>query len=153
MSGHGDGHAGGPGTESAAEAVVRAATGDDVPAVQALWRTAGLQPLDDGELVATLGHGPGLLVVADVPGAGVVGVVLGTFDGRRGWAHRLAVHPGHRRGGLASALVSDLERRLRERGARRVYLLVLPDNAGALRFWQRRGYLPSPDVLHTKPLP
>jgi len=133
-------------------AVVRAATGDDVPAVQVLWRTAGVQPLDEEELAVTLEHGPGLLVVADAPGSGVVGVVLGTFDGRRGWVHRLAVHPGHRRGGLATTLVADVERRLHERGARRVNLLVLPDNASALQFWQRRGYLPCPDVLHTKPL-
>ena len=134
------------------DGVVRAATGADVPAVQALWRTAGVEPLSADELAATLAHGPGLLVVADVRGSGVVGVVLGTFDGRRGWVHRLAVHPERRRGGLATALVSDLEHRLRERGARRVNLLVLPDSPGALRFWQRRGYLPCPDVLHTKPL-
>lgn len=152
MNGHLDDHAGGTAAGSAAGTAVRAATRGDVPAVQALWRTAGLEPLDEDELAATLEHGPGLLVLAEAPGAGVVGVVLGTFDGRRGWVHRLAVHPGRRRGGLATALVTDLEHRLHERGARRVNLLVLPDNSGALRFWQGRGYLPCPDVLHTKPL-
>jgi hypothetical protein len=35
----------------------------------------------------------------------------------------------------------------------RVNLLVLPDNEAGLRFWQKLGYLPCPDVLCTKPLP
>lgn len=149
---HGAGAQAGTASEPAGP-TIRTSTRDDVTAVQALWRAAGLDALGADELAATLQHEPGLLLVADAPGAGVVGVVLGTFDGRRGWLHRLAVHPGHRRGGLATALVTDLERRLHERGAGRVNLLVLPDDADALRFWQRRGYLPCPDVLHTRALP
>ena len=132
-------------------AAVRTFDWDDLPAVSALWRTAGLELLAEEELRATLEHGADLLVT-EARATGVVGVVLGTFDGRRGWIHRLAVRPGHRRGGLATALVGDLERRLHERGAGRVNLLVLPENAGGLAFWQRQGYLPCPDVVCTKPL-
>ncbi|WP_410819060.1 GNAT family N-acetyltransferase [Micromonospora sp. 050-3] len=80
------------------------------------------------------------------------GVVMGTFDGRRGWILRLAVHPQHRRRGIATRLVAELEVRLRRIGCPRVNLLVLPDNAAGLAFWQRLGYLPCPDVLCTKPL-
>jgi ribosomal protein S18 acetylase RimI-like enzyme len=124
----------------------------DSPAVTQLWAATGRSPLPEPELCATLGHGPGLMLVTEAPGAGVVGVVLGTFDGRRGWIHRLAVHPGHRRGGLATRLVGELEQRLRARGAPRINLLVLPDNEAGLAFWQRLGYLPCPDVLCSKPL-
>lgn len=80
----------------------------------------------------------------------VVGVVLGTFDGRRGWIHRLAVHPRSRRAGVATALVTELEQRLTDRGAPRINLLVMPDNADGLAFWQRRGYALRPDVLCSK---
>ena len=123
----------------------------DLPGVAAVWRSAGRDVLPEDELRTTLAHGPGLMLVAEVDGV-VVGVVLGTFDGRRGWVHRLAVHPAHRRAGLASALVGELEQRFRDRGAPRVNLLVLPDNADGLAFWQRLGYLPQPDVLRSKPL-
>jgi ribosomal protein S18 acetylase RimI-like enzyme len=124
----------------------------DLPAVTEVWTAAGSQVVPEAEVRAALEHGPGLLLVAEAPGALVVGVVLGTFDGRRGWIHRLAVSPGHRRAGVATALVAELEDRFRSLGAPRVNLLVLPDNAAGLAFWQRLGYLPCPDVLCTKPL-
>ncbi|MFB9234885.1 GNAT family N-acetyltransferase [Plantactinospora siamensis] len=85
-------------------------------------------------------------------GGSLVGVVLGTFDGRRGWILRLAVPPTHRRRGVASLLVDELEGRFRRLGCPRVNLLVMPDNAAGLRFWQALGYLPMPDVLCTKPM-
>ena len=122
----------------------------DHPAVRALWETAGNDVVPEPELRATLAANPGLLLVAD--DAGIVGVVLGTFDGRRGWILRLAVHPGRRREGLASRLVAELERRLRSRGASRINIHVLPGNADGLAFWRHRGYLAQPDVLCTKPV-
>lgn len=121
----------------------------DIPAVTAIWRATGQGVLSEAELRTTLAHGPGLMLVAEAP-AGVVGVVLGTFDGRRGWIHRLAVDPAHRRSGVATALVAEVERRLVERGAPRINLMVLPENAAGLAFWQRLGYLPFPDVLCSK---
>ncbi|MBM7806866.1 ribosomal protein S18 acetylase RimI-like enzyme [Geodermatophilus bullaregiensis] len=125
---------------------------DDYPAVRDLWHVTARSALPEDELRATVDHGPGLLLVAEDRNAAVIGVVLGTFDGRRGWIHRLAVHPGHPGNGLATALVSELERRLIERGAPRINLLVMPDNAAGLTFWQRLGYLPCPDVLCSKPV-
>jgi ribosomal protein S18 acetylase RimI-like enzyme len=83
---------------------------------------------------------------------GIGGVVMGTYDGRRGWIFRLAVHPAYRRHGLATELVGELERRLQGLGCPRINLLVLPDNEAGLRFWQKLGYLPCPDVLCTKQL-
>ena len=79
-------------------------------------------------------------------------MVLGTFDGRRGWILRLAVDPAHRRRGIASRLVGELETRFAALGCPRVNLLVMPDNVEALRFWQALGYLPLPDVLCSKPI-
>ncbi|NAZ82745.1 GNAT family N-acetyltransferase [Kineococcus sp. R8] len=133
-------------------AVVRTFRWSDHPATVGLWERTGRDAVPERELRAALEHGPELMVVADRADTGLVGAVLGTFDGRRGWIQRLAVLPEHRRGGVASALVGELEQRLAARGAPRVNLLVLPDNPEGLRFWQRRGYLPCPDVLCTKPL-
>lgn len=118
-----------------------------------MWRSADRDVVPEAELRATLAHGSGSLLVAVDSRGDIVGVVLGTFDGRRGWIFRLAVHSGSRRGGVARALITELEMRLAAAGAARVNLLVLPDNVDGLRFWQRLGYLPCPDVLCTKPLP
>lgn len=129
--------------------VVRSFDMTDYVAVARLWRTTGLDGLSEPEVSAALAYGPGLMVVA-AEGADVLGVVLGTFDGRRGWLHRLAVHPEHRRKRLATALVGELELRLADLGAPRINLLVMPDNHEGIRFWQRLGYLSCPDVLCTK---
>ncbi|WP_305788268.1 GNAT family N-acetyltransferase [Symbioplanes lichenis] len=126
---------------------VRQFTPSDYDAVVAVWQAAGREVVPRSELT----RDPQLYVVAERDGD-VVGVVMGTWDGRRGWILRLAVHPGHRRRGIAGALVAELESRFRAIGCPRVNLLVMPDNEAGLGFWRAQGYLPMPDVLCTKPL-
>lgn len=131
--------------------VIRQFRWSDFDAVVAVWQAAGLEVVSRAELTAKLARDPELFLVAEHDER-VVGVVMGTYDGRRGWILRLAVDPGHRRHGVASGLVTELERRFRHLGCPRVNLLVLPHNAAGLRFWQEMGYLPAPDVLCTKPM-
>ncbi len=123
----------------------------DHDAVVAVWTAAGRDILPRAELEAKLARDPELFLVAETR-AGVVAVVMGTFDGRRGWILRLAVHPAHRRQGIATRLVDELEKRFRLLDCPRVNLLVMPDNTAGLRFWQTLGYVPMPDVLCTKPM-
>lgn len=130
--------------------MIRTFDWSDYSAVARLWREVGSGAIPEEEVQGALQHGPDLFLVADSPEHGIIGVVLGTFDGRRGWIHRLAVHPDHRRAGLATHLVKHVEQRLVAHGAPRINLLVLPDNSEALLFWQRRGYVTHPDILCTK---
>ncbi|MER6592679.1 GNAT family N-acetyltransferase [Micromonospora purpureochromogenes] len=123
----------------------------DYDDVAALWAATGRDVLPRGELTAKLTRDPQLFLVAEVDGV-IAGVVLGTYDGRRGWILRLAVDPAHRRQGIATVLVGELEARFTAVGCPRVNLLVMPDSTAALRFWQTLGYLPMPDVLCTKPM-
>ncbi|KUL22598.1 GNAT family N-acetyltransferase [Actinoplanes awajinensis] len=123
----------------------------DYDAVAEVWAAAAREVVPRAELVRKLTRDPELFLVS-LAGDRVTGVVMGTFDGRRGWILRLAVDPAHRRQGIAGALVRELESRLRALDCPRINLLVMPDNAAGLRFWQSVGYLPMPDVLCTKPL-
>ncbi|MFF5054699.1 GNAT family N-acetyltransferase [Micromonospora sp. NPDC000663] len=123
----------------------------DYDDVAALWTGSGRDVLSRAELTAKLVRDPQLFLVAEVADA-VVGVVLGTYDGRRGMILRLAVAPAYRRRGVATALVAEVERRFAALGCPRVNLLVLPEDTAALRFWQALGYVPQPDVLCSKPL-
>ncbi len=70
----------------------------------------------------------------------MLGVVMGSYDGRRGWIFRLAVVPHRRRRGIGRALVTELERRFHEMGVERIRLLTISDNAPARRFWEDLGY-------------
>lgn len=130
--------------------MIRAFAWDDYPDVVRLWKEVDSGVVPEEEIRGSLQHGPDLFLVADDADAGIVGVVLGTFDGRRGWLHRLAVRPNHRRKGLATSLVDLVEQRLVAHGAPRINLLVLPNNSDGLLFWQRRGYITHPDILCTK---
>ena len=116
----------------------------DYPAVIELWRTAGsgihIRRSDEPEeIVKKLKRDPDLFLLAEIEGQ-VVGSVLGGFDGRRGMMYHLAVAPQHRQRGIASALVDELERRLRAKGCIRYYLLVTPDNESAISFYEGRGW-------------
>lgn len=116
----------------------------DYEAVRCLWEGAGsgvaLRPSDRPEEIRKkLRRDPDLFLVAEEEGS-VVGVIMGAWDGRRGWLHHLAVSPAHRRRGIASALVREVEERLRARGCLKVNLLVFAENEAARRLYRHLGY-------------
>jgi ribosomal protein S18 acetylase RimI-like enzyme len=116
----------------------------DYAAVYALWQNAGggvtLRPSDErAEIEKKLSRDPDLFLVAESDSQ-VVGVIMGAWDGRRGWLHHLAVHPNYRQQGVASALLDEVERRLTAKGCLKVNLLVHRDNTVARRLYAQRGY-------------
>jgi ribosomal protein S18 acetylase RimI-like enzyme len=116
---------------------------DYAPAVE-LWQNAGagvrLGPSDSPEEIEKkLQRDPDLFLVAEFDGR-LVGTVIGGFDGRRGLAYHLAVEPSLRGRGIGSQLMTELERRLKEKGCIRCYLLVTLDNTGAMEFYEARGW-------------
>lgn len=122
--------------------VVREYRASDYAAVRRLWRAAGLHlgPSDSArELERSLGRDPDLFLVTEERGR-IVGAVLGRFDGRRGWMNHLAVAPAARHRRIGSTLVRELERRLRQKGCRKVNLHVVRENAGVVAFYRTLGY-------------
>jgi ribosomal protein S18 acetylase RimI-like enzyme len=122
---------------------IRDAGHEDLERLLELWVVAGASPsVTDSRaaLVALLELDPRALLVVDGAGGGLAGSLIAAWNGWRGSLYRLAVHPRERRRGLASLLVSEGERRLRERGALRIDAIVATDEAPALRFWSEVGY-------------
>jgi ribosomal protein S18 acetylase RimI-like enzyme len=122
--------------------MIRRATEDDIPAVLDLWAAAGSLPSvsdsPDG-LAGLLAVDPQALLVAELEGV-LAGSLIAAWDGWRGSFYRLAVLPERRRKGLATMLLGEGERRLRERGAVRLTAIVVEDEAGAMGFWRAAGY-------------
>jgi ribosomal protein S18 acetylase RimI-like enzyme len=77
----------------------------------------------------------------------LVGMVLGTYDTRKGWINRLAVLPEYRRRGVASKLVRACERSLRKRGLEMFAALIDRDNVASRGLFTKLGY-ESSDILY-----
>jgi ribosomal protein S18 acetylase RimI-like enzyme len=117
---------------------LRAADGD---ALRKLWKEADLISLgdDDRSLVRMARRNPGLVLVA-VEGTTIVGSALGGWDGRRGWIYHLATAKSHRRQGIASRLLDQIEAALTVLGAPRANAMVERANEEGRAFWTARGY-------------
>ena len=122
---------------------------DLYPQVLALMeRTPGVcvRDADTAERVAAyLGRNPGMSFVALDDGR-VVGCAMCGHDGRRGYLQHVLVEPGHRRAGIATALVARCLVRLGAAGIHKCHLDVLVTNEEAKVFWANRGWKRRDDV-------
>jgi ribosomal protein S18 acetylase RimI-like enzyme len=134
---------------------IRPAREDEAAALLDLWKATGSGPsiTDTPEhLRMVIEKSPDLLLVAESEGR-LVGSVLGGWDNWRGHIYRLAVHPDFRRGGLARKLTDEIERRLRARGASRIYALAATKQEMGVKFWESLPYEKSKDIPYVRTFP
>ncbi len=123
--------------------IVRAFAAGDRAAVVGLWRRADLiRPWNDPDrdIDRKLGRDAEMLLVADDGGV-VVGTIMVGYEGHRGWLNYLAVDPERRGDGVGGRLVAEGESRLAALGCPKVNLQVRGDNAEAIEFYERLGYV------------
>ena len=131
---------------------IRALTADDYDDLLGLWRDAGLPYRPNGRdsrssIKNQMEHDPELFIGVFQDGR-LVGSVIATFDGRKGWINRLAVAPQSRRKGVARLLVERAELALRKRGAEVVAALVERENSPSLALLQECGYKVHNDIVY-----
>jgi ribosomal protein S18 acetylase RimI-like enzyme len=127
-----------------AEIAIRELREEDYAALVALWREVGLpyrpQGRDGREAIARqLAEDTAVYLAAEVAGT-VVGAVLGSHDGRKGWINRLAVLPDYSRRNVGAMLVAEVERHLAARGIGIFACLVEDWNEGSKAFFEKVGY-------------
>lgn len=115
---------------------------NDQASVLYLWQACGLvrawnNPMID--IFRKQGYQDDLFLVAQSKQE-VVGVVMGGYDGHRGWANYLAVDPDYQQQGIATLLMQNLEQRLIARGCPKIQLLVRKDNAAVIDFYEKLDY-------------
>lgn len=120
---------------------------EDHAALLDIWREAGL-PHDPegrdsaGDIARQVAGEGAVYLVAEADG-GLVGVLLASHDGRKGWLNRAAVRPEWQRRGVISALVGEAERRFQQRGIRVFACLVEDGNEASKAGCRRLGYEPT----------
>ncbi|MCX6096496.1 MAG: GNAT family N-acetyltransferase [Candidatus Bipolaricaulota bacterium] len=131
---------------------IRPLTIDDYDALVCLWQEAGLPYRPDGrdrrERIARELEGPCSVFLAAEEDGRLVGAILGTHDGRKGWMNRLVVAPSHRRKGVGAALVREVERRLAELGIEVIACLIEDWNRNSIEFFSAIGYVYDKEVLY-----
>ena len=111
-----------------------------------LWTACNLvvaynPPLDD---IAFARAGAESEILVGLRDDRIVASVLVGHDGHRGWLYYVAVSPDLQGEGLGAQIVAAAEGWLRERGVRKVQLLVRPTNTKVLGFYEHLGYERSP---------
>jgi ribosomal protein S18 acetylase RimI-like enzyme len=123
---------------------------EDLPAVHALWKAAGLPFHPEGRdsierLTSEMDQTRNFLLGAFMDGD-MVGCVLASDEGRKGWVNRLAVSPDHRRSGVARQLVEACEEEFRSRGIGLVCALIEDWNAPSMALFDAAGYIRRDDI-------
>ena len=140
-----------PSVEAVATTTVafREVADGDVEQVVALWEACGLtRPWNDPHRdVADARRGPTSTVLVGVAGDRVLSTALAGHDGHRGWLYYVAVDPQQQGSGLGRATVAAAEDWLRDRGVRKVRLMVRYGNEQVLGFYGALGYADSECVV------
>ena len=80
------------------------------------------------------------LFLVAVLGSEIVGTAMAGYDGHRGWVYYVAVSPRHRRQGIGTALMNNVEQRLASLGCPKLNLQVRASNHEVVSFYENLGY-------------
>jgi ribosomal protein S18 acetylase RimI-like enzyme len=126
---------------------------DDLDRLLALWQRAGLHSLkphgrDSHEALTRQLASSVQTFLGMERDDRLVGAVIATHDGRKGWINRLAVDPSYRRRGYAVELIGAAERTLHKQGICVIAALVESSNPASLALFRKLGYVDAGCDIH-----
>lgn len=131
---------------------IRSLNIDDYNAVIQLWERARLEYKPKGRdsrdaISRQIELNPDLLLGA-FDNERLIGVIIGSFEGRKGWISRLAVDPMYRKRGIAKILIENIECILRKRGAKIICALIEDWNKNSMRLFEKCGYIKDDSIIY-----
>ena len=78
----------------------------------------------------------------------MIGTILTTHDGRKGWINRLAVLPEYRHQGIAQSLVTEAEKWLGSQKILIIACLIENWNKYSFDFFTKMGYIKHDDITY-----
>jgi ribosomal protein S18 acetylase RimI-like enzyme len=120
--------------------------------VMAIWMEGRL-PLkpsgrDSRENISRQIREPNVLFLVAEEGSRIIGTVLATHDGRKGWINRLAVQAAWRLKGIGARLVREAEGWLESQGMDILACLIENDNTVSMAAFEKLGYKRHPEILY-----
>jgi ribosomal protein S18 acetylase RimI-like enzyme len=125
---------------------------EDYPSLIRLWKAAGLPFKPEGrdsraKIESELKRGIAIFLIAEIDNK-IIGSVIGTHDGRKGWINRVAVDPEYREKGLAKMLVAEVEKQLDNLGIDIIACLIEDWNDRSMKVFEKLGYIKHEDVFY-----
>ena len=114
-----------------------------------LWRKTGIivgSTDTREELERMLKRNPKLFLIGK-ENETVIGVVMGGFDGRRGYVHHLAVDPDYQKKRYGKMLIDELSERFRQMGVHKVHLFIEKENKNVVDFYRNLGWEVRNDLI------
>ena len=114
-----------------------------------LWRKSGISVGSTDtrdEIERMLQRNPELFLIGKVDNK-VIGVVMGGFDGRRGYVHHLAIDPDYQRKGFGTMIMDDIIKKFRKIGVHKVHLFIEKYNKELVEFYKNLGWEIRDDLI------
>ena len=83
----------------------------------------------------------------------MIGTIIGSSDGRKGWINRLAIDPEYRGRKLAGRLIKECEQYLNKLGLEVIACLIEDVNTPSLSAFENAGYKISDEILYCSKRP
>jgi ribosomal protein S18 acetylase RimI-like enzyme len=115
---------------------------DDEKAVIQLWTDCHLiSPQNDPQkdIQRKLRVNPEWFLVGTIDGLIVASCMAG-YEGHRGWINYLAVTPSAQKQGIATQMMAEAERLLRQAGCPKINLQIRASNLQVIEFYQSLGF-------------
>ncbi|MFX1390330.1 MAG: GNAT family N-acetyltransferase [Promethearchaeota archaeon] len=77
----------------------------------------------------------------------VIGVVMGAFDGRRGYVHHLAIDPDYQKKGFGKKIMNELNTRFLKMGVHKIHLFIEKYNKEVVDFYKHLGWEKRDDLI------
>jgi len=126
----------------------------DIPSMIGVWKKSDL-PIREktrespNALRAEMNANPQNFIGA-FDGNDLVGLVIATSDGRKGWINRLAIVPSYRRHGIGLRLIQEAEEELSSRGINIVSGLIEKGNEVSFTLFAKAGYEIREDIIYVR---
>ena len=132
--------------------VIKKLTIDEYDSLIEMWDEVGLpykpHGRDSRENIKCQLQQPTSIYLAACIRSKMVGVILATHDGRKGWINRLSVSPNYQKHGIAKRLVTEVENRFNKLGIRIFACLVEDWNRVSMKFFKHLGYKSYRDIFY-----
>lgn len=130
--------------------IIREMTIDDYEEVYQMWQITSKRALSEADererIEKYLERGDGMSQVAVADGK-IVGTVLASHDGRRGFINHMAVLPEYRRQRIGHALAKRAISKIAEQGIDKTHIFCYQDNTTGQNFWSDFGFKKREDIF------